>query len=96
LANKLIELIDYDILINCNRNCASILYHLRVTPRCLSKVANVRLRHCASVGVTPFEFCRDLRHQKTRIPELSCVILCLAVTVELLLVTDGRTKWYTR
>jgi len=35
--------------------------------------------------VTPFEFCRNLRHQKTRIPGLLCgvcVILRLAVSVE--------------
>jgi len=40
----------------------------------------------------PVEFRRDLWHQKTRVPGLSCgvvcVILCLAVLVELRLVTD--------
>jgi len=43
-------------------------------------------------GVTPFSFCRDLRHQKTRVPGLLCgvvcVILCLAVSAEHRLVTD--------
>jgi len=45
--------------------------------------------------MTPVEFRGDLWHQKTRVPGLSCgvvcVILCLAVLVELRLVTDGRT-----
>ena len=40
----------------------------------------------------PVEFCGDLWHQKTRVPEPSCrfvyVILRLAVLVELRLVTD--------
>jgi len=42
------------------------------------------------------EFCRDLWVQKTRVPVLSydvvCVILGLAILVELELVTDGQTK----
>jgi len=42
--------------------------------------------------VTPLEFNRDFRHQKTRVPGLSCgtvcVILCLAVSAEHQLVTD--------
>jgi len=42
--------------------------------------------------VTPVEFRGDLWHQKTRVPELSCgfvcVILRLAVLVEVRLVTD--------
>jgi len=45
--------------------------------------------------VTPVEFRGDLWHQKTRVPVLSCgvvcVILCLAVLVERRLVTDGQT-----
>ena len=44
-------------------------------------------------GITPFEFCRDLRHQKTRFPGLSCGVVCvilrLAISVEDRLVTDG-------
>jgi len=48
--------------------------------------------------VTPVEFRGDLWRQKTRVPGLSCgvvcVILCLAVLVELRLVTDtdGQTQ----
>ena len=53
----------------------------------------------ASVGVTPFEFCRDFRHQKTRVAGLSCgvvyVILRLAVSAEHRVVTDGRTDRQT-
>jgi len=46
-------------------------------------------------GVTPFEFCRDLRQQKTRVPGLLCgavcMILCLAISVKHRLVTDRHT-----
>jgi len=53
------------------------------------------------LGVTLFEFCRDFRQQKTRVPALSCgvvrVILRLAVwrIPEYRLVTDGQadTRW---
>jgi len=49
--------------------------------------------------MTPIEFCRDLRHQKTRIPGLSygvaCVILRLAISVEHRLVTDRDTDRQT-
>ena len=49
------------------------------------------------LGVTPFEFCPDFRHQKTRVPGLSCgvvfVIPHLAVSVENRLVTDIDTWW---
>jgi len=45
--------------------------------------------------VTPLEFRGDLWHQKTTVPELSCgfvcVILRLAILVELRLVTDTDT-----
>jgi len=46
--------------------------------------------------VTPVEFRGDLWLKKTRVPGLSCgvvyVILCLAVLVELRLVTDRQTN----
>jgi len=52
----------------------------------------------AYVGVTPFEFCRALPHQKARVPGLSCAVLCLiihlAVLVEHRLVTDRQTHDY--
>jgi len=48
-----------------------------------------------SQGVTPVEFRGDLWHQKTGVPALSCgficVILRLAVLVELRFVTDRQT-----
>ena len=49
--------------------------------------------------VTPVEFRGDLRHQKTRVPGLSCGVVCvilrLAVLVELRLVTDGHRRTQT-
>jgi len=49
--------------------------------------------------MTPVEFRGDLWRQKTRLPGLSCdvvcVILCLAVLVELRLVADGQTDGQT-
>jgi len=49
--------------------------------------------------VTPVEFRGDLWHQKTRLLGLSCGVVCvilrLAVLVELRLVTDGRTDRQT-
>jgi len=51
-------------------------------------------------GVTPVEFRGDLWRPKTRVPGLSCnvvcVILCLAVFVELRLVTDRQTQTQTQ
>jgi len=51
------------------------------------------------LGMTPFEFCRDFRRQKTRVPDLLCgivrVILCLAVSVKHQLVTDVWTDTTT-
>jgi len=70
----------------------------RVTASYLPKSANINLpdRHVAPLlGVSPSEFCRDLWHQKLRVPGLSCgvvcMILCLAVSVEHRLVTDRQT-----
>ena len=49
--------------------------------------------------MTPVEFRGDLWHQKTRLPGLSCGVVCvilrLAVLVELRLVTDGQTDGRT-
>jgi len=46
--------------------------------------------------VTPVEFRGDLWRQKTRVPGLSCGVVCvilrLAVLVELRLVTDRQTQ----
>jgi len=61
----------------------------------LSKVADFDPPHlhlAPPQGVTPVEFRGNLWHQKSRIPVLSCVVVCvilrLAVVVELRLVTD--------
>jgi len=70
----------------------------------LLKVANFNIIHlhlAPPLGwSTPFEFCRDLRHQKTRIPGLSCGVVCvnlhLAVSVERQLVTDRQTDIHIR
>ena len=55
------------------------------------------LHSVPSQGMTPVEFRGDLWHQKTRVPALSCGVVCvivrLAVLVELRLVTDtGRHR----
>ena len=48
------------------------------------------------VGVTPAEFRGDLWQQKTRVPGLSCGVVCvilrLSLLVELRLVTDRQTQ----
>jgi len=45
--------------------------------------------------MTPLEFRRDFRQEITRVPGLSCGVVCvilrLAVSAEHRLVTDGRT-----
>jgi len=50
-------------------------------------------------GVTVVEFRRDLLHQKTRVPTLSCGVICvilrLAVLVEHRLVTDRHRRTQT-
>jgi len=62
------------------------------------KVTSLQLRrlHLAPpLGVTLFEFCRDFQQQKTRVPGLSCGVVCvilrLAISVEHWLVMDGQT-----
>jgi len=61
----------------------------------LSKVADfdpLHLHFAPPQRVTPVEFRGDLWHQKTRVPGLSCGVVCvilrLVVLVELRLVTD--------
>ena len=68
----------------------------------MSKVADFdppHLHSAPSYWVTPVEFRGDLWHQKTRVPGLSCGVLCvilrLAVLVQLRLVTDRRTDGRT-
>ena len=80
----------YHFLFDFNRNYVSIFYRFRDIARYLSKVDDFDQPHlhlAPSSGVTPVEFRGDLWHQKTRVPGLSCVVVCvilrLAVLVEL-------------
>jgi len=73
----------------------SIFYRFRAIAGYLSEVADFDPPHLHLMppqGVTPVKFRGDIWHQKTTVPGLSCgvvcVILCLAVLVELRLVTD--------
>ena len=84
-------------LFDFNRNYVSILYRFRDIASYFSKVADFDPPHLHSAppqGVIPVEFRGDLWHQKTRVPGLSCGVVCvilrLAVLVELRLVTDRR------
>ena len=65
----------------------------------LSKVPDFdppHLHSAPSQGVTPIEFRGDLWRQETRVPGLSCGVVCvilrLAVLVKHRLVTDRRTQ----
>jgi len=98
MGNATIRYSAYDFLFDFNRNHASILYRFRDKASYLSKVADFDPSHLHLVppqGVIPVEFRGDLWHQKTRVPGLSravvCVILRLAVLVELQPVTDRQT-----
>ena len=71
------------------------MYRFRDTASYLSKFANFDLPnlHLAPpLGVIPSEFQKDFWPQKTRVPGLSCSVvcmfLCLAILVEHRLVTD--------
>jgi len=99
MGNATIRQSAYDFLFDFNRNHASILYCFRDIAGYLSKVADFDPPHLhlpPLQGVTPVEFRGDLWRKKTRVPGLSCgvvcVILCLAVLVELRLVTDRQTE----
>jgi len=76
----------------------SILYRFRDIAGYFPEVADFDPTHlhlAPSWGGCPVEFGGDLWHQKTRVTELSyrfvCVILRLAVLVELQLMTDTDT-----
>ena len=78
----------------------SIVAKRRPSQLLLSTCKLLHLHLAPPLGVvTPFEFCRDVRQQKTRLPGLSCGIVCmilrLAVSVEHRLVTDGRADGRT-
>jgi len=76
----------------------SIFYRFQDISDYLPKVANFdppHLRLAPPYGVTPVEFRGDLWCQETRVPGLSCGVVCvilhLAVLVEHRLVTDRQT-----
>jgi len=76
----------------------SIFYRFRGIAGYLSKVADFDHRTCIRRprrGVTPVEFRGDVWHQKTRLPGVSCDVVCVilrfAVLVELRLVSDTDT-----
>ena len=76
----------------------SILYRFRDIAGYWSKVADFdppHLHSAPSEGMTPVEFRGDLWRQETRVPWLSCGVICvilrLAFLVEYRLVTDRRT-----
>ena len=80
-----------------------IFYRFRDIASYLSKVVDFDPPHlhlAPPQGVTPVEFRGDLWHQKARVSEVSCVvvcvILCLAVLVEHRLVTERRTDRQTQ
>ena len=77
----------------------SISYRFRDIAGYMSKVADFDTPHlhlAPPYGVTPVEFRRDLWQQKTRVPGLSCGVVCvilrLAVLVEYRLVTDSHRQ----
>jgi len=97
-----IECIDF--LFVFNSDCI-YLYRFRDIVSYLSKFANLNLSclHLApQLGATPFrfEFHQNIWNQKTRVPGLSCGIVCLilrlAIFVQHQLVTDRRTQTYTQ
>jgi len=68
----------------------------------LVKFADYTLLHlylAPPLGVTPFEFRKDFWHKKTRVPGVSCgvvcVILSVAILIEYRLVTDRRMDGQT-
>ena len=80
----------------------SILYRFRDIAGYWSKVADFdppNLHLVPPQGVTPVEFRGNLWCQETRVPGLSCGVVCvilrLAVSVELRLVTDRQTDGQT-
>ena len=99
MGNATIRYSAYDFLFDFNRNYASILYRFRDIAGYLSKVADFDPPHlhlAPPQGVIPVEFRGDLWHPKTRVPGLSCGLVCvilrLAVLVENRLVTEKNRR----
>ena len=101
--NVIIRYSAYDFLFDFNRSHASILYRFRDIAGYLSKVDDFDPPHlhlAPPYGVTPVEFRGDLWLQKTRVPGLSCGVVCvilrLAVLVEHRLMTDRQIDGQTQ
>ena len=92
---------SYDFLFIFSRNYVSVLYvpFLRNSELFVKICQLYPSSPTFGKGVTPFEFRQDLWLQKTRVPGLSCGIvcmfLCLAILVEQRLVTDTDTDRQT-
>ena len=102
IGNIAIRQSTYDFLFDFNRNYTSILYRYRVIARFSSKVTNFNRPHLhlsPPQGVIPCEFRHDIWHQKTRVPGLSCGVVCvilhLAVLIQYRSVTDTHTHTHT-
>ena len=101
IGNVIIRWRAYDFLYDCNRNWASISYRFRDRASYLSKVADFNPPTCIwrLRGGAPIEFRGDVWHQKTRLPVLSCGVLCvilrLAILVELRLVAERYRQTQT-
>jgi len=82
-----------------NGNYPSILHRFRGIANYLLKFANFslpQLHLLLPLGLTPFKFNKDRGNQRTTVPGLSCGIVCvilhLAILVELRLVTDTQHR----
>ena len=92
----------YDFLFDFNGNYTSILYRFRFIAHFSSKVTNFNPPHLhlsPPYWVIPFEFHSELWCQKTRVPALSCGVICvilrLAVLIQYRSVTDTHTDRQT-
>jgi len=99
ICNVTIRQSAHDFLFVFNRNNASILHRSQDTASYESKFVDITLSHlhlAPPLKVNPFEFRKDFWHQKTRVPGLSCDIVCVVLSVVILiqyrLVTDRQTR----
>ena len=90
---------SFSMLTNTSRSPSATAQLLVELVNYLSKVANFNLPHLRLAplqGMIPFEFRRDLQRQKTRVPELSCGVICiilrLAVFIQYQSVTNRQTQ----
>jgi len=54
--------------------------------QCFAAITNLQL--APPLRVTLFEFCRDFPHQKTRVPGLSCGVVCMILCLAFQQITD--------